>query len=109
MRFVGIRAGGLVNESIPGSSQGHGLFVAGMGSRLARSVLSKIPMHKMQEAMLKFAKDPEFAANVLETRMTQRNRGRLEREMNLFAIQAALIEDSTDREDLPYDVPSLWD
>lgn len=89
-RVIGAQVGA---ASVVGQASGAPLVAAGAGSRLARNLFERVPATRITDVLREAAENPRFAATLLERARTPAQRGRIERQINAFLLQAALIPD----------------
>lgn len=90
VRLSGASMGSQISSVMPGAVQGRGLVFAGATVRTFRNAFEKIPAGKLQELAIRAARDPEFMKEVLMTTYTPANRAQLERQANLFMLEAGI-------------------
>jgi hypothetical protein len=89
-RFAGARAAAAVAGATPGKAGGSSIIVAGLGSKIGTKFFDKIPGNKIIEVFLEAARDPKFAATLLEKPVTKADELRLVRETWAFLVHAGL-------------------
>jgi hypothetical protein len=100
-------AGAMGGEQVAGQS----LIAAGAGVRTFKSVLQSKPIHKLQELAIRAAREPEFMKDVLLTRYTPQNRAQLQRQLNLFMVEAGItvFEEDVTEAQREYNDLTLWE
>ena len=83
-----------------GSAQGHGILVAGAGSRFGQSVFKKVPAEKVREILMQASLDKELARILLTKPTTQAQRIKLGAQMHSYLITSGIISlrDTTEDE-----------
>ena len=89
-RVVGANIGG---ASVVGKSAGAPIVAAGAGSRAARNLFQKVPVGKINEALIKITRDPELFAAALERNPAPPRRREIARQINAAMVQAGIIQD----------------
>lgn len=90
-RITGAKAGTAVADAMGPATSGHQLIAASAGSRYMRQVLEKIPQGKVKDVLIEAAKNPEFAATLLERPRSASDGFRLARRAHAYLIQAGLL------------------
>ena len=81
-----------------GSAQGHGILVAGAGSRFGQSVFKKVPAEKVREVLMRATIDKDLAKLLLTQPTNQAQRIKLGAQMHSYLITSGMIslKDSTE-------------
>lgn len=84
-----------------GSAQGHGILVAGAGSRFGQSVFKKVPAEKVREILMQASLDRDLARLLLTKPTTQAQRIKLGAQMHSYLITSGIIslKDSIEEEE----------
>lgn len=88
IRLAGARLGARLAE---GSASGASLVAAGAGSRFLRNILERVPFTRTSEVLAEAARNPKFAATLLEKAKTPQRKRELAEQMNVFLINAGII------------------
>ena len=93
IRIAGARIGARAAEN---GAAGSSLVAASAGSRFLRGLLEKVPLSRAQDVLIEAARNPEFAAKLLEKPTTVRQARQLEQQINVFLLQAGIIAEDED-------------
>lgn len=92
IRVAGARFGSAMSKFGPAGavSSGPSLIAAGRGSETFRNIFEKVPNAKIKDVLIEAARDPSFAAKLLEKPRTAGEAFRLGRQIHAYLFAAGL-------------------
>lgn len=83
-------AGAKVGATMASGTSGATLVAAGRGSQFFRDVFEKVPVGKVREILIEAARNPQFAAALLEKPRSQAHGLRLARQIHAYIVAAGI-------------------
>lgn len=92
-RISGAKAGTTVANMMGPGVGGHELIAASAGSRYMRQLLEKIPQGRVKDVLIEAAKNPDFAATLLEKPKTAAEGFKLAQRAHVYLLHAGLLQE----------------
>lgn len=95
-RITGAKVGTAAANVMGPATSGHQLIAASAGSRYMRQVMEKIPQGRVKDVLIEAAKNPEFAATLLEKPKSAAEGFKLAKRAHAYLFQAGLLDKEAD-------------